>query len=88
MRFTLRTMFNSWFSQFASIDKKRQQKQLGIRLKKRIYTRRCLAIWRRKFDLIMLKRSLEERKIGFLREVTKRKYLERWIFMYQTNCTL
>ena len=53
-----------------------------------MYTRRCLAIWMRKYDLIQLKRSLLERKNIFLRTVTKRRFLERWIFLYRRKCSL
>ena len=50
--FTLRMAFGNWFGQFAAIDKKRMLKYQSDNLKKMLYTRKFLAIWRKAFDRI------------------------------------
>ena len=46
-KFTLRTSFALWFSQFAAIDTKRTNKKVSAHLKRKLYTRKFLAVWRK-----------------------------------------
>ena len=80
--------FGKWLSQWASLDRKKRLKLLSRQMRRRVYFKRYIRVWKAKFDHQVKKRTLQQLKAEFTRDTIKRRMFMTWLTKMRQQCHL